>query len=89
MVLDNGDQRFNDTRFGDQEQQRKCAVAAFVVCAHEILDRFVDETGVGESGADAAAFFRRTSAQRVVYQRRGLVGIEFVKIAHRFLPNVG
>src|SRR5689334_528066 len=33
--------------------------------------------------------FRRASAQRIVYKRRGLIGIEFVKIANGFLADCG
>src|ERR1051326_4168901 len=60
-----------------------------MILTHEIVDRFVEQTGVGERGADAAAFFRRTVAQCIVDERGGLIGIEFVKIADGFLANFG
>jgi len=85
MFLDHIAERLDDPGLRNEKQQRKRAVAVLMIFSHQIVDRFVQQTRIGEGAADAAAFFRRAIAQRVVHERRRLIGIHFIKIAHGFL----
>ena len=87
MFLDHCAERRDNARFRDEKQQRKRAVTVLMILSHQIVDGFVQQTRIGERAADAAAFFRGAGAQRVVHERRRLIGIDFVKIANGFLTH--
>ena len=87
MFLDHSAERFDYAGLRDEKQQRKRAVTVFVILGHEIVNGFVQQTRIGEGAADAAAFFRRAIAQRIVDERRCLIGIDVVKIADGLLAH--
>ena len=87
MFLDHTAEWFDDARFRYEKQQRKRAVTVFVILGHEVVDSFVEQPRIGEGAADAAAFFRRAIAQRVVDECRCLIGVDVVKIADGLLAH--
>ena len=89
MLFDNADQRFDNPGFCDEKQERESAVATLVVLGHQVVDRFVEQTGVGERSADSPAFFRRSRTQGVVDVCGGAIRIEFVEIANGFFADFG
>ena len=89
MFLDHAAQRLDHARLRNQKQQRKRAVAAFVILGHQIVDGFVQQTGVCKCTADSATLLGRAIAQRVVDECRCLIRIHVVKIANGFLSHCG
>ena len=89
MFLDHSAERRNDTGFRDEKQQRKGAVTVLVILRHQVVDGLVQQTRIGEGAADAAAFFRRAIAQRIVHECGSPIGIHLVKITNGFLTHCG
>ena len=87
MFFNHSAERFDDAGFRHEKQQRKRAVAVLVILSHQVVDGFVKQPRTGEGATSAAALFRRAIAQCVVHERCGLIGIDFVKIANRFLAH--
>ena len=85
MLFDYGAERFDDAGLRDEEQQRKRAVAVFVVLGHQVVDGFVQQARIGEGAANTPALFGRAVAERIVHECRGLIGIHCIQITDSFL----
>jgi hypothetical protein len=88
MFLDHAAERLDHAGFRDEKQQRKRAVAVLVILGHQVVDGFVQQPESARR-CRCAALFRRSVAQRIVHERRRLIGIHLIKIADRFLSHCG